>query len=190
MQTKDPRRILLVPIEAQNRFERAADVNQRLTSTIEAEKVVFEELAEQVLLVTEDGSKRLKELEDQIAAVDKQIANSQAVLLSNLSQNTSQASSEETGAIMKLIITKVQKTLDTLAIASAKQGSLSVPFMTVVDIEDQLSKIIEDLHDRGLYPEQPSESDARMKATEEHMSKVLAFVKAFLAAHKQATASE
>ena len=180
----DPKQLLILPIEAQSRFERAAEENQRLSNVLAASNVIFGELDKTFL--GEEGAKQLKAVEEEIALVDKQLSSAQAVLMNSLSQSNSQVDASETGAILKLILSKLQRTLDTLVISSATQGSLSVPFMTMVDIEDQISKIIEDLHDRGLFPERPEQSEKRMKDTEEHMSRVLVFVKALLAAHAQA----
>ena len=184
MESEDAASVMLLPTEAQARFEKAAVENSRLTNAFEAQNFLLAELSD--ALPGDALNEKLKKTEAELANVNRQLADAQVILLSNLTQNDREDRVSDTGKILKVILEKLQASMDALCLASGKAGHLSVPLTAILGLEDQVARIVEDLHERRLYPEKPEETEARIKATEAHMTKISEFLKAFLAAQKNA----
>ena len=78
MDSQDPRAVMILPTEAQSRFERAAGENARLTNALEAQNMLFAELADS--LPGDEVAEKLKKTEEELAIVNHQLEDAQSVL--------------------------------------------------------------------------------------------------------------
>jgi hypothetical protein len=168
-------RIMLLPIEAQKRFERVAEENRQLKSQIEAQKIVISDLS-QSLDAGDDAEKLLQALNDQLTAVTQGVANSSALLLEPLSESLNRGSPPNTGELLKTLVGQVQSVISDLAVHGVAEGSMSVSIIKLIELEEQIRKIIDDLQGRGLYPESDQESQARLLAMQKHTGNILKFM--------------
>lgn len=180
----DPREVMIIPSEAQARFEKAANLNSQLKNAIEAQNVLLAEIDESVPVALQE---KMNEVDKELASVTRKLEEAQAVLLANLTKHAEPEPNinAKAGALLKFLLQKMQDTLNQISMKAVRAGSASIPIMALIDLEDQISKIIEDLHAKGMYPESEEESAARMSIVEEHTAKVLQFLKDFLAANQK-----
>jgi hypothetical protein len=168
-------RIMLLPIEAQKRFERVAEENGQLKSQIEAQKIIISDLS-QSLDATEESEKLLQVLDEQLSAVTQGIANSSALLLEQLSESANQGSRPSAGELLKVLVGKIQAGISDLAVKGVAEGSMSVSIIKLIELEEQIRKIIDDLQERGMYPESEQDSQARLARTQKHTAAILKFM--------------
>jgi hypothetical protein len=174
-------RLMLLPVEAQKRFEQAAQENQHLKYYFDAQKVIIGDLSRSL----GDGEaieKDLQAVDEQLANVDRQLVDGTAVLLDRLS--SSSTADVSGGQILKLIIERVLTTVSELALRGVSQGSISISIMGIVELEGLIRKMIEDLSQQEMYPESTTETEARLTATNNHTVAVLQFIQGYLQAQK------
>jgi hypothetical protein len=77
--------------------------------------------------------------------------------------------------------------MDLLRIAkeSGDKGRVDVSILSLMDLEEQISKLIDNLSERGLYPETEENGEARKARQQQHTLKVIQFLKALKAAREQ-----
>jgi hypothetical protein len=177
------KRLMVLPVEAQKRFERVADENRLLKLQLDSQKVIISDLSNS-LGDNDEIEKALQATNEHLAEVDGQLADASAMLLEQLSESGNQPAPEAAGELIKLLVTKVQGCVSDLAVNGVSQGSMSVSVLGLVELEEQIRKIIEDLHDKGMYPETDEEAEARMAGTHAHTAAVLKFLQGFVGAQE------
>jgi ABC-type transporter Mla subunit MlaD len=173
-------RMMLLPVQSQKRFEKAAEENRQLTYQIDAQKTVIAALAESLPKV-EELEQSIQEKGEQIAAINRQLSDATAVLL-NILQATAAGKPAVANAsqLLKFLLDTVGKILVEISGSAIREDSTWVPITSLLEIEDQVRKIIEDLHERGMYPETDEEADQRLQETQAHTVRVMDFLRSIM----------
>jgi hypothetical protein len=174
---------LLLPVEAQKRFERVADENRLLKQQLDSQKAVISDVSGSIA-DTEAIEKDLQSVTDQLAAVDQRLAGASAILLEHLSTSANAPPAGRAGELLKQLLSKIQLCISDLAIHGVGQGSMSVSVISLIELGEQIRKIIEDLHEKGLYPETPEAAEERLASTHQHTASVLKFLQDFAKSHE------
>jgi hypothetical protein len=173
------KRLLLLPLEAQKRFDRLANEQRLMKLEIDAQKLVITDLTRSLGDV-EEIEKAIQETNGQLTAVDERLAQTSALLLEQLTESTNQSGDNTAKEFLKLVISKVQSSVNGLALEGVSQGTIAVSVLSVVALEDQIRKIIEDLQQKDMYPESAEDAEARVTETHQHMTAVMQFLQQFL----------
>jgi hypothetical protein len=169
-------------VEAQKRFQQVADENRQLKLSLEAQKAIISDLSRS-LGDSEESEKALQKIKDQLSAVDRKIADASTLLVEQLSESKTSASSAHAGELLRLIIEQVQNTVRELELRGISQGVMAVSVMGVIELESLIRKILEDLSEKGMFPETQEEIEARVNESKNHTAAVLEFLQGFMAAH-------
>jgi hypothetical protein len=180
----DPRStLLLLPVEAQKRYERVADENRLLKQQLDSQKVVISDVSRSLSDI-DAVEKDLQAVAEQLALADRRRADASALLLEQLSSSATEDAPGRPGELLKQLLSKIQLCISDLAIHGVGQGSMSISVLGLIELGEQVRKIIEELHEKGLYPETPEEEDERLARTHEHTASVLKFMQDFVKSHE------
>jgi hypothetical protein len=174
---------MLLPLEAHKRFERVTDENHLLKQQIDSQKAVISDVSGS-LAETEAIEKDLQAVAEQLATVDRRRAEASAILLEQLSSSANPPPSTRAGELLKALLSRIQLCLSDLSLHGIKQGSMSISVIALIELGEQIRKIIEDLQEKGLYPETPEEAEERLAKTHEHTASVLKFMQGFVKSHE------
>jgi hypothetical protein len=172
-------RLMLLPVQAQKRFEKVAEENRRLTYQNDAQKVIIGELARS-LPKGEELEKAIEETSQQLEAVDQHLSDATAVLLNTLQSAAPKLTAGNPSPLLKFVLDTVAKVLVDISAKALEEGSPSVPITSLLELEEQIRKIIEDLHDRGMYPETDDEADQRMQEIHAHTARAIDFLSSIM----------
>jgi hypothetical protein len=171
--------LLELPLAAQKRFQAAADEHQQLIFQLNAQRAVLSDLASS-LGDLDALSSSLANVEEQSSALDRTIAGAGSILLDTLNAvQRSGESPEGVNGITKQVITTVQDSFTQACLGALSAGSTVIPIFKLLELEDAIRNIIEDLHEKQMFPETEEESTARNQETQEHMQRVLQLLQAF-----------
>lgn len=168
--------LMLLPTEAKNRFQKAADINQQLELVSKAQNIIIDDLSVSIPDL-DNIQKNLNEADEELKEVDDQLKQTQDILLELLSTNNNSSSKKGAGDILKTILSNLQKTLTVICSQAASKGQIDVSLFGLMDLEDQVGKIIEDMSSRGLYPETENAAVERVQRMQAHNLKVVQFLK-------------
>ena len=127
----------------------------------------------------EELAKKLEEIEAEIKVTDETLANSQTALLNLLTKDDDEQAQQgaPAGDILRVVVKHTMEAIQATCLAAAKQGNPSVSLISMIDIESQIQKIVEDLGKRGMFPESDEVTEERVLATQAHTLKVIKFLK-------------
>ena len=81
------------------------------------------------------------------------------------------------GDVLRVVVKHTMEALQNACLASAKQGNPNVSLISLIDIEAQIQKIIDDLGQRRMFPESDEDAEKRVMATQMHTLKIIEFLK-------------
>jgi hypothetical protein len=165
--------LLLLPSEAQKRFQQAALANQKLCACCEGQDVILDDLREGALAC--GAPEEFAKVEAELAGVSKDLEDAEAALLSILLKNSSSPSGNP-AEILAVVLNNTIEALLGACLASVSEGMPMITIRQILDIEDQIQRIVQDLDERGMYPERPEDTETRIKIVTEHTKKVMAFI--------------
>jgi hypothetical protein len=166
-------RVMLLATTARDRFDSTMNAGQQLTRTDDAQKVIIGDLAESIPDI-DNLQKSLSDADAEIASLDAELGVIQRNLLALLNEGSSAA--KRPTDILKALLGSFQSVLLDLAKGSAEKGQSTVPFLDLVQLEDQIANTIDNLSERGLYPEADQETSARLQRREAHAQKLVEFL--------------
>jgi hypothetical protein len=171
--------ILELPLAAQKRFQTAADEHQQLIFQLNAQKAVLSDLAAS-LGDLDALTKSLAEAEEQASALGRTITDAGSILLNTLNAvQRSGESPEGVSGITKQVIATIQDSFTQACLEALSAGSTAIPIFKLLDVEEGIRNIIEDLHEKDMFPETEEESAARIQEAQEHMQRVIQVLQAF-----------
>lgn len=177
-------KLMLLPTEAQRRYQEVTEETRKYENLFDAQKIIIDDLAVS-LPNFEETEKKIEETEEQIAMVNEQLGHAQSILLNEmLVENNQNNNDSDPGELLKVILSKFQQILTQICASSIKDKQIGVSIMTIIDLENQINTIVDDLAQKGMYPETEEEAQARIENVEKHGRKILDFLNAFLAASK------
>lgn len=180
MDVKGPIRLAL---EAQTRFEEAAIANKQLLMVSEAQEQVMGELL-QSMPSAEETAKEIAAVEAACEKLDQQIKNGSQILLESLS-TPKVPKNVNPGGVIKTILDMTLKVLYENIATALENGQTSVLLLHILDIEDQLSKLIQDMESRDMFPETEQQRQQRMDKSQAHNEKAVQFLELVKAASMQ-----
>ena len=169
-------RLMLLPTEAKNRFQKVADLNHQLDQVAKAQNTIIEDLSLSIPEL-DDIQKNLNAADEDLKELNEQLTQTQGLLLELLSSSSSSTSKKGPGDILKVLLSNFQATLSTICTQHVEKGQTEVSLLGLMDLEDQIVKIIDDMSNRGLYPESETEAQQRVQKTQQHTLKVIQFLK-------------
>ena len=167
-------RLMLLPTLAKERFQKNTQVNQSLSNVAEGQNVIIEDLTSSIPDLDET-MKKIKEVDDQIKEADQMLTTSNEALLELISNN-SKAKPSTPGPMLSSVLNNVQNALFEIALEAAGNGKTSVNLLYLIDVEDQVSKLIEDMTNKGMYPEAPETMKQRIDYISQHNRKIVQFL--------------
>jgi hypothetical protein len=173
MTSADDKRLLeglaLLATTSRDHLHEVEEIGELLAVLDNAQKVVMEQLGDSIPDFDASRSK-VADADDEIAALDSQILQVQEELLAVLSSSsTSQKNPDD---VLRALILNFQSVFMVLVKEFAENGESSVPIQGILPIEHQIAKTIDELFERGLYPESDSETKARLQRRELHTKKL------------------
>lgn len=170
-------KLILLPSESQKKLNEIADKNHQLHLICESQNVLLSQFSD---TYTENlkAEKKITEIDEKIKDVDTLLANANYILSRTLTKESKEEN--EVGDLLKTILEKIKFMIISICNNSLKDGLESVSIMTVIDIEQQVKKIIDDLISNGMYLESESEKDKRTAFTDAHNQILLTFLTGFV----------
>lgn len=167
-------------LEAQEKFQKAVTSNEDIVLITGAQGDVLADLLES-LADPEKIHAEMSDLEERCAKVDKQILNAQELLLEMMTEPERTASDGRVGGLLKTVIDTTLKVLFGHVETAVTEGQTHVSLLHILDVEDQLAKLIADMERRNMYPETDKQREERML----HNQRVVQFLELVKAASLQ-----
>lgn len=168
-------KLMILPTLSRQRFQKASDDNQALSLVAESQNQVIEELANSIPEI-DDMTAKIADVEKEIANVDLMLLKSNRALHELLATDQSKSKDLLPGPILSSVLLNIQQSLLKIASESASKGQISCNLLNVIDIEDQISKFIEGMVERNLYPETDEDFNSRNDRTALHNRKIVQFL--------------
>lgn len=175
----------ILPIEAQNRFAKAAEENQKLHLLDESQNIIINEIQASTFGKEEEQLiESIKKIDEDIKNTDLNIQSAQNSLSDVLAlqqQNNNKGNASE---ILKIILPSFQNLILELCEDAAKKGETDVAITTVFELEQKIIKIVDSLRQRGVYPETEEETLRSLEKIQAHQQKIHEFIKELLGSTK------
>ena len=171
----DAKQLLFIATSAKDEYVDAEAINANLKQTLEAQKVLINDYAESMPDIDET-EKQEKELNEELEKIDEQLSQSQLILTELLQSKPQASNSEQAEAIMKAILTTFQQKITELAKVGLSQNSASVSIFQMIDLEEEISKLIENLNAKQMYPETEEDNQKRVAKNKAHNAKLSQFL--------------
>jgi ribosome-binding ATPase YchF (GTP1/OBG family) len=168
-------RILVLPVQAQKRFEKAAAENRRLRQQIDAQEAVISDLASS-LEKADELHKAIQAATERRDAIDRQLSDATAILLDALQNLGAKHSALCPGDVVRDAIRAVQESITRIAKSEIERGAPAVPITAVFDLENQIKELIDDFQEKGIFPETDEEAEQRTKEGQAHSLRLLEFL--------------
>ena len=169
--------MILLPKEAQSRLEVDAIENHRLSLNIEAQAAIMNDLLVSIP-DPEEAKGKLANIESELSLLTESLSSSQAILRDILFMDREHhVKTAPAPLVLKIIIDRLIKALHAHALHAVKAGEMNVTMTSVLDIEDQIQRRIDDLCERGMFPESDSDCSARIAFIENHTKKIVEFLR-------------
>lgn len=167
--------ILALGLEAEKKFRQAASTNEDLAAICQAQGVIIEEIANSLPDATQIAE-RMNEMNKEMELIDSQIRNGQAFLLELLTSPENKTDNVKPGNVLKSVIENTIDLIFEYCHMSAKNGEMSVSLLQILDIEDQITKLIHEMEERNMYPETEAQIQMRNNRTKSHNEKIVGFL--------------
>jgi hypothetical protein len=166
-------RLMLLATSSRDRLESVSDDNRSLSRLESAQGLILTMLSES-LPDTESLQKNLNDADKEILSLNSQLSDVENELFVALGAN-SPARTNPTDILQGFLV-NFQSVLLDLSKASAEKGQPAVPFVAIIELENQIAKTIDELFDRGLYQESDTETAVRLQRREAHAQKLVDFL--------------
>ncbi|KAH0787625.1 hypothetical protein GPJ56_008420 [Histomonas meleagridis] len=167
-------KLMLLPRAARDQYQSAAEENKRLDQIVQAQNVIIDDLSISVSDFDET-QKSISQLDNEISDINKKLQFNQEILLELLSNEKPQTK-DLPEKILKSVLLNVIKTFSSISKDAVDNDEISVSLLTLMEVEEQISKIIDNLSQRGLYPETNETNEKRMKESHDHIIKLTQFL--------------
>ena len=171
----DPKTLLTLATAAKDEFVDVEAANENIKQLVDAQKVIINDYAESMPDI-DQTEKAAKDLDSELEQVEEQLTQSQDLLLQLLKSKPQEDNAQEADHLLKLILTNFTKKFTDLSKDAVSKGQASVTVFQLVEIEEEITKLIESLESNGMYPESEEENQKRSKKAEEHTVKLAQFL--------------
>ena len=171
----DSRALLTLATSAKNEYVNVEAANEDLKQILDSQKVLINDYAESMpdIDLTE---KHEAELDEELTRIDEQLAQSQLILLELLQSKPQATDSEKCNATLKAILTTFQHRVSELTKEAVGAGQASVTVFQIIDLEEEISKLIDSLISKDMYPEEEKDKNAREQKTKTHNTKLAQYL--------------
>ena len=167
----EPKELLSIATSAKDNYVDLKADNSNLKQILESLKTLINDYAESMPDMDEN-EKQEQELDDMLSVVDQQLVQSQLLLTELLNSKPHLRSSEETNALLKSIMKTFSTRILDVAKESITSGNANVSIFKLIDLEEEISKTIESLESKEMYPEAEQERNNRIQKTKAHSTKL------------------
>jgi hypothetical protein len=77
---------------------------------------------------------------------------------------------------LKFLLPLFQGSLCEICMRMLDKGTSEVPFMQFIELEEEVRRIIEDLREKGMFPETEDQASVRMEAMGAPMNRIVVFL--------------
>lgn len=161
---------------AKDDFVEVESKNADYKTILEAQKTLINDFA-QTMPELDETENKMKEIDAQIADIDEQLSQSQSILVELLSSKQSKGKSDAASGVLQRIITSFSNDVMALGLDAVTAHSTSVPIFKMIDLEEQCSKLIQNLEESNMYPETQDEHSKRIQLTQSHSQKLSEFLR-------------
>lgn len=154
----------VIETEARKRLDRASSISKTLQRTCQAQNTVIEDLISSI----PDPDELREQIADTASQIDEclaQTSNYQRILSSHLRESRNVS---DPGDFLKNILTNLQRSLLEL---TKSQSSVSI--VDVIQLEDQLSEVIDSICDQNLTHDSQDAQNARIKRKQSHTMRII-----------------
>lgn len=177
-------KLLLLPTISRERFQNASDKNQALSQVADSQNQLIDDLATSIPEI-DDMMTKISNVDKEIANVELMLLKSNRALQEILTTGQKQSKDVLPGPLLSSVLLNVQQSLLKVASESAAKGHVSCNLLNIIDIEDQISKFIDGMIERNLYPETEEDFESRNDRTSLHNQKIVQFLQLIQAMQKQ-----
>ena len=176
---------LILPIQAQNRFAKAAEENQKLRLIDESQNVILSDIQASTFGIEEEQLlESINKIDEDIKAADLSLQNAQNSLSDILTLQQQNSNNGNASEILKIVLPSFQSLILELCKDAAQRGETDVAITTVFELEQKVIKIIDSLRQRGVYPETEEETLRSLENAQTHQQKIHDFIKELIATTK------
>ena len=150
--------------EARKRLARASSISETLQRTCQAQNTVIEDLISSIP-DPDELREQIAEATSHINECLAQTSNYERILSSHLRDSRNQS---HPGDFLKNILTNLQRSLFELA-----KSQSSVSIVDVIQLEDQLSDVIDSICDQNLSHDSPDAQNAIIKRKQSHTMRII-----------------
>lgn len=177
-------KLMLLPTLSRQRFQKASDDNQALSLIAESQNQVIDDIANSIPEI-DDTMTKISNIDKEIANVDLMLLKSNRALQELLATEQSKTKDLLPGPILSSVLLNIQQSLLKIASETASKGQINCNLLNIIDIEDQVSKFIEGMVERNLYPETDEDFNSRNDRMSLHNRKIVQFLQLIQNIQKQ-----
>jgi len=165
---------MALPNAAKDRLVSLSQENQMLKAVNRDQQIIMNDLLETVPDL-EEMEKKLINVDKKLEETDYQLHQAHSVLFELLS-STQESNNSQVGAILSSLLKNFQSALLNICNDAAVEGNVAVSVLSIMSFEEEISKIIDTLSTKGLYPEDEEQLKERAELSQQHTSKLIAFL--------------
>lgn len=174
--------LTLVALEAEKKFRAAASANEDLARMCQAQGVIISDIADSFPDAAEMVN-QMSEMDKELELINSQIQSAQEFLMELLTTPQAKSDGAKPGIVLKSVIENTIQLIQQDCQIAAQNGSTHVSLLQILNIEDQINKLIQDMEERDMYPETESQLQQRNNRMKVHNEKIVEFLQLL----KQAT---
>lgn len=175
----------ILPIQAQNRFAKAAEENQKLKLLDESQNVIISDIQVSTFGKEEEQLlESINKIEEDIKNTDLNLLSAQNSLSDILTLQQQNSGNGNASEILKIVLPSFQSLILDLCKDAAEKGETDIAITTVFELEQKIIKIIDSLRQRGVYPETEEETLRTLESIQTHQQKIHDFIKELLVGTK------
>lgn len=171
----DPRAILTIATSAKDDYVEIEAQNANLKQMLDSQKVLINDFAVSMPDIDET-EKKAAELDEELSQVEEQLVQSQSILTELLQTKQPKQSSQQAETILKAVMKTFQGRVMDLTKEAVEKGQASATVFQLIDLEEEISKLIENFESKDMYPETKEENDARTQQGKEHTAKLAQYL--------------
>jgi hypothetical protein len=168
-------RIVNLATTSRERLQLAAELQTQLSQQLSAQKIILDDLSESLPNI-QNLTTSIAATDQILAPLNRMLDQSTSFLVNALAPSANSNTSSEAEVTIKFLLTMLQTTLSDICLAVLGNGETQVSVLQLIDLEEEIRKIVEDLRHKNMFPEAADESQARMAEMQAHMDRVLAFL--------------
>lgn len=148
--------------------------NQRLSSIAECQNDFLEEITFSMPEI-DSLIKKIDEVDQDLENANLMLIKSQNAL-HELLLTKPQSSQADPGAILSSILSSIENTILSISLEAVSNEQTDTSLLNIVDLENQVSKMIEQLVEREMFPETEQELHNRITSVSQHNKRLVVFL--------------